>query len=159
MRNISSFLAFLLGEASKRQLCFYPAVYNVLGDSRDEIIVWSKSAVLIGTNPKTPSKTGPSFRNNKAYKLRHVNKAVNRSSLYFSYQTGSGDVTGDEPTPAKETSIRTNFPAKRNRNPILTSDLKEKNRTRYEGKRLFNLAGRRSNTSHSEKSVGVYIIQ
>ena len=62
----------------------YPLVQDVLGDSREEMIVWGRHALVIGTPARGTGAT--SLRDNQAYRARSVNQAFNRAGIYFDFR-------------------------------------------------------------------------
>jgi hypothetical protein len=63
----------------------FPSVQDVLGDAREEMIVWGRHALVVGTTARGAG-AGP-LRADRAYLLRGVNQAFNRSGLYFDFRT------------------------------------------------------------------------
>ena len=67
----------------------YPIVQDVLGDGREEMIVWGRHALVIGTPVR--GIPAPSLRDVRAYQARGVNQAFNRAGLHFDFRaTGPG---------------------------------------------------------------------
>ena len=62
----------------------YPLVQDVLGDSREEMIVWGRHALVIGTPARGTGAA--SLRDNRAYQARGVNQAFNRAGIYFDFR-------------------------------------------------------------------------
>ncbi len=69
-----------------------PGVYNyslamdVLGDPREEILVWNHGKLVIGTNTRELAEEIPSFRGNRSYLRKYsANRYLNRGSRYFDY--------------------------------------------------------------------------
>ncbi|HZA68050.1 MAG TPA: hypothetical protein VE592_13940 [Geminicoccaceae bacterium] len=63
----------------------HPIVQDVLGDAREEMIVWGRHALVVGTPVRGAG--GASLRGHRAYQLRGVNQAFNRAGLYFDFRT------------------------------------------------------------------------
>jgi hypothetical protein len=63
----------------------YPIVQDVLGDSREEMIVWGRHTLVVGT--PTSGTGATSLRGNRAYQVRGVNQAFNRAGLFFDFRT------------------------------------------------------------------------
>ena len=62
----------------------FPFVQDVLGDAREEMIVWGRHALVVGTPTRGTSAAW--LRDDRAYQLRGVNQAFNRSGLYFDFR-------------------------------------------------------------------------
>lgn len=74
----------------------YPIVHDVLGDGREEMIVWGRHALVVGT--PTRGSGAPLLRDNRAYQLRGINQAFNRAGLYFDFRReapGAAPVASD----------------------------------------------------------------
>ena len=66
---------------------------DILGDAREEIIVWNKNCVKIGQNMESFSGGIPSFRNDRQYRLRLSGaRQLYRGELFFDYGSGSGSI-------------------------------------------------------------------
>jgi hypothetical protein len=63
----------------------YPIVQDVLGDGREEMIVWGRHALVVGTSARGAGAASP--RGNRAYQVRGVNQAFNRAGIYFDFRT------------------------------------------------------------------------
>jgi hypothetical protein len=64
----------------------YSIGMDVLGDGREEIIVWSNTQLVVGQNMDTPAGPVPSLRSLRSYKLRYANRYLNRSPMYFDFK-------------------------------------------------------------------------
>ena len=62
----------------------YPIVQDVVGDGREEMIVWGRHALVIGTPAR--GTEAPSLRGNQAYEARGVNQAFNRAGIHFDFR-------------------------------------------------------------------------
>jgi hypothetical protein len=62
----------------------YPLVQDVLGDGREEMIVWGRHALVIGTPAQ--GAAAPSLRDDRAYQARGVNQAFNRAGIHFDFR-------------------------------------------------------------------------
>lgn len=65
----------------------YPIVTDLIGDSREEIVMWGVDEIVIGQNvAKPPVKLGKSWTNDREYQLRVRNRCLNRASQFFEYR-------------------------------------------------------------------------
>jgi hypothetical protein len=62
----------------------YPIAQDVVGDAREEMIVWGRHALVVGTPGRGAGAA--SLRDDRAYQLRGVNQAFNRAGLYFDFR-------------------------------------------------------------------------
>jgi hypothetical protein len=65
----------------------YPIVQDVLGDGREEMIVWGRHALVVGTSARGTGAA--SLRGSRAYQARSVNQAFNRAGIYFDFRSST----------------------------------------------------------------------
>ncbi|MFP4141155.1 MAG: hypothetical protein ACLFVH_11175 [Phycisphaerae bacterium] len=65
----------------------YPIVTDLIGDSREEIVMWGVDEIVVGQNVAKPQvKLGKSWKNDREYNLRVRNRCLNRASQFFDYR-------------------------------------------------------------------------
>ena len=62
----------------------FPFVSDVLGDAREEMIVWGRHALVVGVPVRGAGAA--SLRGERAYQLRGVNQSFNRSGIHFDFR-------------------------------------------------------------------------
>ncbi len=72
---------------------WYPYAFaqDILDDPREEILVWTKTKLVIGKNADPAPGSMTSHRDNREYKLCFANKYLNRCSRCFDYKSPPSD--------------------------------------------------------------------
>ena len=67
----------------------FPFVQDVLGDAREEMIVWGRHALVVGVPVRGAGAA--SLRGERAYQLRGVNQSFSRSGIHFDFRAPEAD--------------------------------------------------------------------